>query len=356
MADEMDLLTWALSEGPDHDGHDQARARLREHMARTTEPTPSRAPRARRRSGIIGFGAGLGTLAAGAVAVFVIASAMSPDAVEPTPQASAEAGQPVIESELIALATQVRTLDPMDEGDATLIARTQKIDGKLDSFGYDLYADNGAYYYRVKRSDLPEAVAQNDDVSEGTNAKGVKAARGAVDGDLEASRIEMTNVTPNPWGLGKSEEEQQRLWDEAGADFEARLKESPALAEHYKGYERPTEPPKGKELEASVDNSVWMNATDALTAGAGDPQVRAGVLRVLSTIHDVTVEETTTKGRATLTLNFGMSVFDDDSSQKLVVDAETAMPISSVVKSGDATSVTTYKVSRVTLADLAAKA
>lgn len=356
MADEMDLLTWAQPHGPDHDGHDQARARLREHMARTSESTPSRVPRARRRGRIIGFGAGLGTLAAGAVAVFVIASSTSPDAVEQTPQASAEAEQPVIESELITLATRVQTQDPMDEGDATLIARTQKVDGKLDSFGYDLYADNGAYYYRVKRSDLPEAVAENDDIAEGMYAKAVKAARGAVDGDLEASRIEMANVTPNPWGLGKSEEEQQRLWDEAGEDFEARLKESPAMAERFEGYERPTEPPKGKELEASVDNSVWMSATDALTAGAGDPQVRAGVLRVLSTIHDVTVEETTTKGRATLTLNFGMSVAKGNSSQELVVDAETAMPISSVVKSGDAVSVTTYKVSRVTLAEIAAKA
>jgi hypothetical protein len=47
---------------------------------------------------------------------------------------------------------------------------------------------------------------------------------------------------------------------------------------------------------------IWYNSINALTEGAGNPQVREGVLRVLSTIAEVTVANATTGGQPTLTL------------------------------------------------------
>ena len=53
------------------------------------------------------------------------------------------------------------------------------------------------------------------------------------------------------------------------------------------------------------DDYIWENSLDALTAGAGKPQVRAGVLRILSTLPEVTVTRTTPGGQPTLTQRAG---------------------------------------------------
>ena len=67
------------------------------------------------------------------------------------------------------------------------------------------------------------------------------------------------------------------------------------------------------------DNRVWIGAMDALIAGAGDPDVRAGVMRLLSTIATVKV---TDHGA---TLDIRNTDFPDGYAETLTVDAETGV-------------------------------
>ena len=54
-----------------------------------------------------------------------------------------------------------------------------------------------------------------------------------------------------------------------------------------------------------IDNYVWENCEDALVAGSGNPQVRAGVLRLVSALPGITVTHGTVDGQPTLTLTAG---------------------------------------------------
>jgi hypothetical protein len=110
----------------------------------------------------------------------------------------------------------------------------------------------------------------------------------------------------------------------------------------------------GKALQADIDDSVWDNSIDSLTWGAANPEIRAGVLRLLSTLPEVTVVKSTTGGQPTLTLTAGPALLEGG-RQVLTINAKTGMPISSVVTLPQVpTSVETYQVSRVTLAGVKA--
>jgi hypothetical protein len=54
-----------------------------------------------------------------------------------------------------------------------------------------------------------------------------------------------------------------------------------------------------------IDNYVWENCEDALVAGSGNPQVRAGVLRLVSALPGITVTHGTVDGQPALTLTAG---------------------------------------------------
>jgi hypothetical protein len=54
-----------------------------------------------------------------------------------------------------------------------------------------------------------------------------------------------------------------------------------------------------------IDNYVWEDCEDALIAGSGNPQVRAGVLRLVSALPGITVTRGTFDGQPTLTLTAG---------------------------------------------------
>jgi hypothetical protein len=114
--------------------------------------------------------------------------------------------------------------------------------------------------------------------------------------------------------------------------------------------------PTGQALRDDISNYVWNNSVDALTAGAGNSRVRAGVLRLLSTIPEVTVAGSVTGGQPTLTLTAGSALFGGGSPQVLTVSARTGMPVESVMEArgSELSSVTSYQVSRVTLADIEA--
>ncbi len=54
-----------------------------------------------------------------------------------------------------------------------------------------------------------------------------------------------------------------------------------------------------------IDNYVWEGCEDALIVGSGNPQVRAGVLRLVSALPGIAVTHGTVDGQSALTLTAG---------------------------------------------------
>lgn len=377
--DEMELVSRLKDVPPLRpQAYEHARSVLREAMADSgpnVGPVPQiqvpaqdiRQPRRRTviTRGRVGAGIGIG-VAAAAVAVAVVATsvpqpvaspgrppAVSPPAVSGAPSTSAKArpsagspsSVPVANPQLMSLASVIRT-SGTPSGNATLIIRTQTNGSGSPQVNYDLYADNGAYYYGISPANLTQAVDDGDDQDNGTDAREGAAALYAAAGNLATARVRMINATPNPFGLGLDSAQKK-------AQAKQLAKQNAAL--RAEGI-RVSGPDTGKALEEDYDNYVWNNSVDALTKGAGSPQVRAGVLRLLSTVPEVSVTNSTTDGQATLTLTAGKALFDNTTQDVLTINAKTGMPVSdeSNVPGQPPSSATTYQVSRVTVADIAA--
>jgi hypothetical protein len=303
----------------------------------------------RRVVSIAATGAALGT-AAGVIAV--VPGHSSP----PRPPAASKSPTraPAVDSDLVSLAAFIQANSGPLPGNASLIISTQTIGGKRMEVLYNLYTDSGAYYVSDSKQGLREAVEQHGNLADGIDAKQVAAARAAATGDLAAVRTAMANVTPNDLGLGLSPAARKKIWEKARAQADQILKEKGA------NFTLPVNPPTGKALQSDVDNLVWMNSVDALTEGGGAAQVREGVLRLLATISGLTVVKSTTGGQQTLTLTAGPEVFGGAGKNVVVINAKTGLPISSWM--GDLppsahgqltpSSMTTYKVSRVTVANI----
>jgi len=104
--------------------------------------------------------------------------------------------------------------------------------------------------------------------------------------------------------------------------------------------------------QEQYNNVLWGNAIYALNWAGASWKIRVGVLRLLSTIPGVTVADSTTGGRPTLTITSGPSVFGGYGNQVLIIDAETGLPVSTAMKTlGGADYYRTY---RVTMANIKA--
>ncbi len=358
MIDEMDLLSDLKVAGPVRPrAFEEARAVLRTAMTIEKVETKT-APRRRARWGTrrtAGFSvAALGAAAAAVALVVTSTSAPSHNAAATgkPPATAAPAGANPILAQLAANITA--NISPVP-GNASLIIQNVTIGGKQAPVIYNLYTDSGVYYAGATKQGLAAAVAHHDSdgFNDGVDARQVAAARYAATGDLTTARVRMALASGgNPLGLGLSPAARQKLWDKERAQAAQILKEKGAKIKI------PANPPTGKALQSEVDNYDWMNSTGALAEGGGSPQVRAGVLRLLSTISGVTVAKSTTDGQPTLTLTAGPEVFGGAGKNVVVINAKTGMPISSW--SGDLppalngtptpSSMTTYQVSRVTLA------
>jgi hypothetical protein len=255
---------------------------------------------------------------------------------------------PAANSKLTSLAAFVTASSGSLPGDASLVVTTKSLGGKQVEGDYFLYTDSGDIYSADSESGLPAAIAHHENIADGTEAREVAAASYAARGDLTTAREKMVNVTGGNLGLGLSPAERQKVWARSIAASREIFKE--------KGINPPAGPPTGKALEEAVGNRIWISSMDALTAGAGNPEVRAGVLRLLATVPEVTVANSTTGGQPTLTLTAGSTLFDGGSPEVLTIDAKTGSPIkfSSPADGNVPSSVQTYKVSRVTLADIEA--
>ena len=121
---------------------------------------------------------------------------------------------------------------------------------------------------------------------------------------------------------------------------------------------KPYTPPKpltAEQRKEQTDHLIWMNSTDALTAAPENPQVRAGVLKILATMPNVTVTHTSTGGQATLTLTDSWPKLTPGYLESWVINARDGFPVAQYGNGGGVPSQTTYyHVSRVTLAQVAA--
>jgi hypothetical protein len=231
-------------------------------------------------------------------------------------------------SPLVRLADYV-SASPAPVGDATLVARTTTSSTGNSVTVYDLYSDNGEYFFSPTESGLAGQVSAHHDLADGVFAREIAAAKQAVTGDVQAAAQEMADA-PDPRHVISPTQ------TASPADLAAKQAAT------------------GQPQEGSLfDNWVWEDSQDALIAGSGDPQVRAGVLRILATLPGVTVTNGSSDGQPTLVLSAGSAELGAALTEQLTINANSGVPIQFIGgQAAGPTGTIDYQVSRVTLANL----
>jgi hypothetical protein len=248
---------------------------------------------------------------------------------------------------LVRLSHRVQASTGPVTGDATLILRTQPLGDGSTATGADLYLDSGVYYYARTRAQLRGVVANDQRQDGGFAVRAEAAAVAALTEPADVARQAMADAALDPKDRAAAQaiaRKRRQAETKAGT----RAIDPQALDEGKKPG------PKGSiDPRATDDNHIWGSSFDALIAGAGRPDVRAGVLKVIATIPSVTVTPATTGGRDELALS--AAVFGDAYRETLWIDAKTGVPLRFAAGyPGKAPSGTiTYTVSRVTAADIA---
>ena len=308
------------------------------------------ARRARRRDRITRGGIGFGAVAVAAAAAVGVASALpSETARRPAGGAPASdvhrqrasaspAGSTDAQPPLVTLAAYLAA-EPKPAGDATLVERETGAPGQASINVWDLYTDDGRYFFSQTEAGLPAQVKENNNQGAGQFGREVAAATYAATGDLDTAALKMAwapDTTPVPAWLS------------------AQVKNMSAGG-------------------LQIDNYVWENCEDALVAGSGNPQVRAGVLRLVSALPGITVTHGTVDGQPTLTLTAGAGELGYAGVGKptkanpkgaptgpayqeaITINADTGIPLGFAGGPAGQVAVTvTYVVTRVNLADIAA--
>ncbi|WP_141956141.1 hypothetical protein [Actinoallomurus bryophytorum] len=315
---------------------EEARAVLRAAMAVEGKPETKsrrRAPWGMRRT--VGVGAAA-LVAAAAAAALVVTSASAPGK-PPVKTAAPAAANPI----LAKLAANITPLRAKASGDATLEIRNQSpTSSSLGSNGIGLYTDDGTYYWGNDKKALRRAIAQKsggDDIFK----RDIAVALYAVKGDIDTARARMavSNLAP---GTNPADGER------------AKTEKLKALAKARGKKYVPPKPLTPEQQKQITDNHIWTNAVDALIAAPENPQVRAGVLRIMATMPKVKVTKTTTAGQPTLKLVDSWSA-TGKITETLVINAGTGQPVASTSSGSDMSPATDYyHNSRVRLADVAA--
>jgi hypothetical protein len=264
-----------------------------------------------------------------------------------------DAAKSVVESPLVKLASEVKAAAALP-GDSSLVVSTKPApDGSPDVF-YTVYTDKGQIFTGDSAKSLAATAAKNDDGAQPYEGKVMAAARQAANGDVEQARIAMITAAGNALGVGLSPAEADKAWAEVQA----------ASAEKFRKMGKPVPAPKprptGKELENLIGNHLWSNTTYALFIGAANAEVRAGVLKLLATIKEVTIGEADVDGQHALTISASPDILGGDASAVLSVNADNGLPIrDEIFPAKDSPNpskhmVVTYKSSRVSLADVVA--
>ena len=258
-----------------------------------------------------------GTAVAGAVAA-VLAITLVPQAAAPARPASQP---PAAASPLMTLAARISASGVSQPGNASLEILRHIIGGQLRDTFYGLYTDSGKLYSGDGKRTLVAAIAQHANLATIYDFRVQAAARYAASGDLATARARMIDATPPDAFIGRAAQKKT---------------------------------PISQALQDQINNALWTNATYALNWAGGDSELRAGVLRLLSTISAVKVVHSTTEGQPTLTITAGTAVFGGIGDEVLIINATTGLPVSSVSNPGASAGVEDYQVSRVTLANIKA--
>jgi hypothetical protein len=225
--------------------------------------------------------------------------------------------------------------EPRPAGDATLVERETGAPGQASINVWDLYTDDGRYFFSQTEAGLPAQVKKDNNQGDGQFGREVAAAAYAVTGNLDTAALKMAwpYATPVP------------AWLKAQV--------------------------KTMKAGTQIDNYVWENSEDALIAGSGNPQVRAGVLRLVSLLPDINVTRGSVDGQPTLTLTQTTSAAGIRHAatgkvdpkvetgpayqEAITVNADTGIPLQIANGPvGKVTGIVSYVVTRVNLADIAA--
>lgn len=288
----------------------------------------------RRRVVVVRGGVAAGVAAAvAALALVASSTGLSPQVPAASNHATTSLGQSAkapaasnhVGSPLLRLADYVsRSAAPT--GNATLVAGT--VNGVTV---YDLYADNGECFFSRTESGLPGQVRAGNSLGGGQFAREVAAAKLAAVGNVQTAAQDMADAA-----------------DPGQVASKAVPKMSTAAM-------KAKDVPPGYVFGSLYDNWAWENSEEALIAGAGQPQVRAGVLRIIATLPGVTVTSGTSGGQPTEVLTSGAQEVGSGYVEQVTINANTGIPVSFAGGTPGQTLVTTtYQVSRVTTSDIAA--
>ncbi len=330
-----------VPDAPDAAATARARADLLEHAALTSRPRPVPALAVRRPRRIVSPAR---LVAAALVAAAVIGAVMTVGGSARTP-ASLEVDRAVA-APLVKLSTKVAQATP-PPGDATLVVRHQTYPGGAPAIdGYDLYTDDGQYYYSADRAGLPEAI-RSGDIGDGFMARELAAATAALTLPPDQARTRMEDAALDPKLAAMTPAERQQQADAQRRKLLSDPKLSKATRE--KLLARTARPADPNVIEA---NHIWTNCLDALIAGAGRQDVRAGVLRLIATMPEVDVTRTPIDGHDALDVT--SHAFTDSYQEELLIDAADGTPLKFIGRYPNQTPsvIVTYEVSRVTVADV----
>jgi hypothetical protein len=340
--DEMDLMKNMRDvPSPSPEAYDRARTALNTAMAEPVDTV------VRPKRWMSWTKVGVAAVSAAAVATAVVMGTTGGN----VPVGPADAAPPVVvESPLVKLASAVQAAGTLP-GDASLIVNTKLLpDGP--QLSYTVYTDQGQVFVGDSPQNLAATVAKGAAEPDSPfNAKVMAAARLAANGDVEKAKVDMITASGNALGVGLSPAEADKAWAQAMAAIEEKFRQA--------GKELPARP-TGEELENRINNHLFTNATQTLTTAASDAEVRAGVLKLLAAMKDVTIGKTDVDGQAALTLTAAPAIQGGNTTYVLTVNADNGLPIRSEgipVKDAAEPSkpwVVNYKTARVTLADVAA--
>lgn len=330
MVDELDLLQDMRDVEPlQPRAYEEARAVLRSALAAPEAPTRRTRWGMRRKVGL-----GAAALIAASAATGLVITSTSPSSAPLTTPASG-AANPI----LTKLVAEISPMQP-ESGDATLTVRNLlPTSDKVTDYGIDLYTDDGTYYWGNDRTALRRALTRNG--GDTGYKRGIAVALYAVKGDLGTARARMAVANFPP---GTDLEEAQRAGERT--KIEKLKAAAKARGEKYV----PPKPLTAEQQKAITDNHIWSNAIDTLIAAPRNPQVRAGVLRIMATMPKVKVTKSTTASHPTLTLT---DTWANTGSEKLVINANTGQPVALTSSASDAPNRTMYyHTTRVTLTDI----
>ena len=332
MPSNVEEFTWVTDhrlDVPDPDGAmtDRARMALVDHMSAATDRPGRRLPWLIAATAVAAVAAGAVVLAGGLGAGSAVHSSGSAYAGR-EPRASKPSGRRswCCTSRTAPLrpprcpATQPWSSDPRDvitPGRAPTVFT-----------GYDLYQDNGDYYYGQTFAALRSA-ASDPSPSDAHGAPfGQIVAAAAASADLTptqaADKLLAADPHPTP-KVGQTDTTQGKpfTWTQAAVDRD-------------------------------LDGIEWQAINAALEGGAGKPQVRAGALRAAAAMPNTTVTSTTHDGQPVVEVTWHQG--PGQYVESLTVDSQTGVLLLAHTGGSptDATSTTTYNVSRVTAPSLTA--